>query len=230
MIAISRAVVSLLFAAGLAQPVLAQSSAAGLQAAIDPRWTSSFDAFANADKQKMPAPGGVLFVGSSSIRLWDNLEQQFNTAPIVVKRGFGGSRMEDCAAYLSRLVIPYKPRTVVVYAGENDLAEGRRPEQVLKSFTRFVEGVRAALPATRIAYVSIKPSIARVGLLADIRATNALIGEYVSHLDNARYIDVFTPMLDSRGAPRAELFREDRLHMNQAGYALWHDLISPSLR
>jgi lysophospholipase L1-like esterase len=230
MIAISRAVVSLLFAAGLAQPVLAQSSAAGLQAAIDPRWTSRFDAFANADKQKMPAPGGVLFVGSSSIRLWDNLEQQFNTAPIVVKRGFGGSRMEDCAAYLSRLVIPYKPRTVVVYAGENDLAEGRRPEQVLKSFTRFVEGVRAALPATRIAYVSIKPSIARAGMLADIRATNALISDYVSHLDNARYIDVFTPMLDSRGAPRAELFREDRLHLNQAGDALWHDLISPSLR
>ncbi|MBV0881296.1 GDSL family lipase [Noviherbaspirillum sp. L7-7A] len=215
---------------GLAQPALGQSSAAGLQAAIDPRWTSSFDAFANADKQQMPAPGGVLFVGSSSIRLWDNLEQQFNTAPIVVKRGFGGSRMEDCAAHLSRLVIPYKPRTVVIYAGENDLAEGRRPEQVLKSFTRFVEGVRAALPATRIAYVSIKPSIARAGMLDDIRATNALISDYVSQLDNARYIDVFTPMLDSRGAPRAELFREDRLHLNQAGYALWHDLISPSLR
>jgi hypothetical protein len=146
MIAISRAVVSVVLAAGLAQPVLAQVGAAQLQATIDPKWTSSFDAFANADKQNMPAPGGVLFVGSSSIRLWDNLEQQFNTAPIVVKRGFGGSRMEDCAAYLSRLVIPYKPRTVVVYAGENDLAEGRRPEQVLRSFTRFVEGVRAALP------------------------------------------------------------------------------------
>jgi lysophospholipase L1-like esterase len=230
MIAIFWAVVSVVLAAGLAQPVLAQGVAAGLQAGIDPRWTSSFNAFANADKQQMPAPGGVLFVGSSSIRLWDNLEQQFNTAPIVVKRGFGGSRMEDCAAYLSRLVIPYKPRTVVVYAGENDLAEGRRPEQVLRSFTRFVEGVRAALPATRIAYVSIKPSIARAGMLADIRATNALISEYVSHLDNARYIDVFTPMLDSKGAPRAELFREDRLHMNQAGYALWHELISPALR
>jgi lysophospholipase L1-like esterase len=230
MVAILRAVISVVLAAGLAQPVLAQSGAAAVQAAIDPRWTSSFDAFASADKQQMPAPGGVLFVGSSSIRLWDNLEQQFNTAPIVVKRGFGGSRMEDCAAYLSRLVIPYKPRTVVVYAGENDLAEGRRPEQVLRSFTRFVEGVRAALPATRIAYVSIKPSIARAGMLADIRATNALISDYVSHLDNARYIDVFTPMLDSNGAPRAELFREDRLHLNQAGYALWHALISPSLR
>ncbi|MFL6716055.1 MAG: SGNH/GDSL hydrolase family protein [Burkholderiaceae bacterium] len=230
MVAILRAVISVVLAAGLAQPVLAQSGATDVHAAIDPRWTSSFDAFANADKQQMPAPGGVLFVGSSSIRLWDNLEQQFNTAPIVVKRGFGGSRMEDCAAYLSRLVIPYKPRTVVVYAGENDLAEGRRPEQVLRSFTRFVEGVRAALPATRIAYVSIKPSIARAGMLDDIRATNALISDYVSHLDNARYIDVFTPMLDSNGAPRAELFREDRLHLNQAGYALWHKLISPSLR
>lgn len=227
--AIFRAVLLVATAAALAQPAWAASDAQ-LQAAIDPKWTSSFDAFASADKLKMPAPGGVVFVGSSSIRLWDNLEQQFNTAPIVVKRGFGGSRMEDCAAYLSRLVIPYKPRTVVVYAGENDLAEGRRPEQVLRSFTRFVEGVRAALPEARIAYVSIKPSIARAGMLDDIRATNALIHDYVSHLENARYIDVFTPMLDSQGAPRAELFREDRLHMNQNGYALWHTLISPVLK
>lgn len=227
--AIFRAVLLVVTAAALAQPAWADDAVA-MQAAIDPKWASSFDAFASADKLRMPAPGGVVFVGSSSIRLWDNLEQQFNTAPIVVKRGFGGSRMEDCTAYLSRLVIPYKPRTVVVYAGENDLAEGRRPEQVLRSFTRFVEGVRAALPGTGIVYVSIKPSIARAGLMPDIRATNALISDYVARLDNARYIDVFTPMLDSKGAPRAELFGQDKLHMNQAGYALWHALISPSLR
>jgi len=230
MIAISRAVVSLLFAVGLSQPVWAQGNASQLQAAVDPKWASSFDAFASADRQRMPEAGGVLFVGSSSIRLWDNLEQQFNEAPIVVKRGFGGSRMEDCAAYLSRLVIPYKPRLVVVYAGENDLAEGRRPEQVLRSFTQFVEGVRAALPQTRIAYVSIKPSIARAGMIGDIRATNALISDYVASLDNAQFIDVFTPMLNPNGLPRADLFREDKLHMNGAGYALWQSLIAPAIR
>jgi len=230
MIAISRAVVSLLFAFGLSQPVWAQHNPAEMQAAIDPKWSSSFDAFANADKQHMPAAGGVVFVGSSSIRLWDNLEQQFNEAPIVVKRGFGGSRMEDCTKYLSRLVIPYQPRMVVVYAGENDLAEGRRPEQVLRSFTNFVEGVRAALPQTRIVYVSIKPSIARVDLLPQIRATNTLIRDYVARLDNSRYIDVHTPMLDAYGQPRADLFREDKLHMNKTGYALWHALIAPAIR
>jgi lysophospholipase L1-like esterase len=186
--------------------------------------------FAKADEKHMPPPGGVLFVGSSSIRLWDNLEQQFNTAPVVVKRGFGGSRMEDCTAQLSRLVIPYKPRVVVVYAGENDLAEGRLPDQVLRSFATFVNGVRAKLPNTRIAYVSIKPSIARQQLLAKIRATNALIRNYVAGLGNAEYIDVFTPMLDKQGAPRADLFREDKLHMNAAGYAIWQAAIAPAIK
>jgi lysophospholipase L1-like esterase len=230
MVAISRALVSVLFIFSLSQAAWAQRAPAELQAAIDPKWTSTFDAFASADKQHMPEAGGVVFVGSSSIRLWDKLEQQFNEAPIVVKRGFGGSRMEDCANYLSRLVTPYQPRLVVVYAGENDLAEGRRPEQVLRSFTNFVEGVRATLPQTRIVYVSIKPSIARTSLLPEIRATNALIRDYVLSLDNSRFIDVHTPMLNASGLPRAELFREDKLHMNQAGYALWHTLIAPAIR
>ncbi|MET0964070.1 MAG: SGNH/GDSL hydrolase family protein [Noviherbaspirillum sp.] len=215
----------LVLASGAWLPAFSQDQLA----AVEAKWASSFDAFAAADRERMPESGGVLFVGSSSIRLWDNLEQQFNTAPVVVKRGFGGSRMEDCATHLSRLVIPYKPRLVIVYAGENDLAEGRRPEQVLRSFTKFVEGVRAGLPEARIAYVSIKPAVARVQLIDDVRAANALIRDYVAGVGNAEYIDVFTPMLDQHGAPRPELFREDRLHLNAAGYALWHQAISPSL-
>jgi lysophospholipase L1-like esterase len=178
----------------------------------------------------MPAAGGVVFVGSSSIRLWDNLEQQFDVAPVVIKRGFGGSRLEDCNTYLSRLVTPYKPRLVVMYAGENDLAEGRRPEQVLSSFESFVKGVRAQLPDTRIVYVSIKPSLARETLLTEIRATNGLIKDYVAGLSNAKFIDVFTPMLDSKGTPRTDLFSADKLHMNAAGYAIWQAAIAPSLQ
>jgi len=138
--------------------------------------------------------------------------------------------MEDCKNYLSRLVIPYKPRLVIVYAGENDLAEGRKPEQVLRSFAAFVNGVRTGLPDVRIAYVSIKPSIAREKLLPQIRAANALIKDYMAGVQNAAYIDVFTPMLDQHGAPRPELFRDDKLHMNAAGYAIWHAAIAPIVK
>jgi lysophospholipase L1-like esterase len=197
--------------------------------AADTRWESSLAAFARADREAMPPAGGVLFVGSSSIRLWSDLKQQFQLSPVVINRGFGGSRMRDCAAYLSRLVLPYKPRTVVVYAGENDLAEGRSPQQVLRSVTAFVTGVRAALPSTRIVYVSIKPSIARESMLAQVRAANALVKDYIGGVSNAEYVDVFTPMLDGQGRPRADLFRRDKLHMNASGYAIWHAAIAPAI-
>jgi lysophospholipase L1-like esterase len=125
--------------------------------------------------------------------------------------------------------MPYKPKLVLVYAGDNDLAEGRSPQDVLKSFAAFVEGVRVTLPATRIAYISIKPSPSRSQLLPEIRQTNELIRQYTTQAENADFIDVFTPMLTDAGAPRPELFREDELHMNATGYALWSKIISAHL-
>ncbi|VCU72158.1 GDSL-like Lipase/Acylhydrolase [Pigmentiphaga humi] len=210
------------------QPLAAQEVAlhtpAGVPAA-DTQWTASFEAFERADRLHAPAPGGVLFVGSSSIRLWSDLETRFTKLP-VLKRGFGGSRMIDCARHVSRLVIPYRPRVVLVYAGDNDLAEGRSPEDILASFTVFVESVRRALPDTRVAYISIKPSPSRAALIPQVRATNALIRAYTTTVANADYIDVFTPMLAADGQPRPELFREDALHLNDTGYALWASVIA----
>jgi lysophospholipase L1-like esterase len=191
-----------------------------------PRWQASVEAFAAADREHPPPSGGVVFIGSSSIRLWDRLESQFSDLPVIVKRGFGGSRMSDCTAQLQRLVVPYRPRLVVVYAGDNDLAEGRAPQQVATSFRAFVEGVRRELPDTRIAYVSIKPSPRRAALLPLVRQTNALIADYTRSVAGLDYIDVFTPMLDAEGRPRAELFRADALHLNRDGYALWHSIIA----
>ncbi len=211
------------------QSVLAINSPSVSRPAIDSRWDESFAAFAAADKLKAPAQGGVLFVGSSSIRMWNDLESDFQSLPVIVKRGFGGSRMLDCTEHLQRLVTPYKPKMVLVYAGDNDLAEGRSPQDVLKSFTAFVEGVRHTLPDTRIAYISIKPSPSRMQLLPEIRQTNALIRQYTTKANNADFIDVFTPMLTDAGTPRAELFREDELHMNATGYALWRKIISAHL-
>jgi lysophospholipase L1-like esterase len=193
------------------------------------RWEASFAAFA-ADDALHPHPaGGVLFVGSSSIRLWNDLESQFSDLPVVIKRGFGGSQLSDCVKNLSRLVLRYRPRTVLVYAGDNDLAAGNAPGEVLRRFAAFVDGVHATLPGTRIAYISIKPSPARASLLPQIRSANALIRDYAEREANVDYIDVFTPMLAADGKPRHELFRKDALHLNADGYALWKRVIGPHI-
>lgn len=190
-------------------------------------WKSAFDAFATDDAAHPHPPGGVLFVGSSSIRLWSDLEDQFRDLPVVIKRGFGGSQLSDCVKHLSRLVLRYRPRTVLVYAGDNDLAAGSAPSEVLHRFAAFAEGVHQALPDTEIFYISIKPSPARLALLPQIRATNALIRDYAERDGKVDYIDVFTPMLDASGRPRRELFRADALHLNADGYALWKRVIAP---
>ncbi|MGC4027404.1 MAG: SGNH/GDSL hydrolase family protein [Steroidobacteraceae bacterium] len=194
----------------------------------DSRWKASFDAFAAADRRQAPAPGGILFVGSSSIRLWDGLERDFQGSP-VLKRGFGGSRMVDVAAHVDQLVLPYKPRLIVVYAGDNDLAEGRTPQQVLDSFQQFVERVRAQLPDTRIAFLSIKPSPRRAALMPQAMQANALVASYAAAMPNLDFIDVYSRMLDGEGRPRGDLYGSDALHLNEAGYALWRSAIAPHL-
>lgn len=196
----------------------------------DARWQASFAAFEAADRLQAPATGGVLFVGSSSIRLWSDLEQRFAATAPVLKRGFGGSRMLDCARHVDRLVLPYRPRLVVVYAGDNDLAEGRTPQQVLESFQRFVAEVRRPLPETRIAFLSIKPSPLRARLLRQVAETNALVRAYSDGVLGLEYIDVHSPMLDAAGLPRAELFLDDRLHLNDQGYGLWFSVIDAHMR
>ncbi|MGH8851479.1 MAG: SGNH/GDSL hydrolase family protein [Casimicrobiaceae bacterium] len=205
--------------------LVAATGAAAAPAATEP-WEGSLEAFAAADSRHAPAPEGVLFVGSSSIRLWDALETDFAALPIVIKRGFGGSTLSDCVHYLDRLVIPYRPRTVLVYAGDNDLAEGRTAADVARQFGAFVRGVHKALPATRIAFISIKPSPARAALLPEIRRANALVEQFATAHSGVDYIDVYTPMLAADGRPRAELFKPDALHLNARGYALWKSVIS----
>ena len=196
---------------------------------IDARWRESLESFAASDRAKAPQPGGIVFVGSSSIRLWSDLEREFGGEGIV-KRGFGGSRLSDCARYVAQLVLPYKPRLVVVYAGDNDLAEGATPADVLESYAEFVRQVRAALPEARIAYLSIKPSPSREALMPAAIQTNELIEKYNKGDPRLDFIDVYTKMLDGQGRPRADLFLADALHLNAAGYAVWKSAIAEHLR
>jgi lysophospholipase L1-like esterase len=193
------------------------------------RWQSEFAAFARADEAHKPARGGVVFVGSSSIRLWDGLETAFERFPTVLKRGFGGSTMSDCVEHVGRLVLAYEPRLVVLYAGENDLAAGESPAAVSARVREFIELVRRAQPATHIAYVSIKPSPLRAAVLPAIRETNERVRDYIATVPNAQYIDVHSAMLGADGQPRGELFGADRLHMNAAGYTLWRREINARL-
>lgn len=190
-------------------------------------WEQDMQRFAALDAASPPPRHAVLFVGSSSIRLWETLASDFPGLP-VINRGFGGSELRDSTFYADRIVIPYAPRQIVMYAGENDLHAGRTPQQVEQDFRVFVQTVCRELPGVRIAYISNKPSPSRARLLDAQRQANALIKAEAGRL-HVDYIDVFTSMLDANGQPREELFVEDRLHLNHAGYELWRQKVAPYL-
>jgi lysophospholipase L1-like esterase len=192
------------------------------------QWEHEIAAFESADKTNPPPAGAILFVGSSSIRMWKSLAEDFKGFP-VINRGFGGSQMVDSVSYADRIVLPYRPRQIVVYAGDNDLAAGKTPGEVLSDFQAFVAKVRHALPETRICYISIKPSPARWKLVERMREANRLIAEYARANEGLAFIDVFTPMLGEDGQPRPELFAADKLHLNQTGYRLWSSSVRPYL-
>ena len=158
--------------------------------------------------------------------MWETLKTDFSQVP-VVNRGFGGSELSDVVRFADRIVVPYSPRLVVLYAGDNDLAAGKSPAQVFKDFQSFIDAIHQKLPRTRVAFVAIKPSIARWSIVDKIRETNQLIRDRIRKDNWLVYVDVFTPMLNESGQPRPELFLEDGLHMNAKGYAIWHDLIAP---
>jgi lysophospholipase L1-like esterase len=193
------------------------------------KWEPEIKKFEVSDRQNPPPKHAVLFIGSSSIQSWKSLADDFPGIK-VINRGFGGSELADSTFYVDRIVVPYQPKMVVLYAGDNDLASGRTPQQVFEDYKVFVERVHRKLPTTKIAYISIKPSPARASLLQSMKDANGLIKAYVTHHKRLVYIDVFTPMLGKDGNPRPELFGPDRLHMNSEGYGLWKLVIAPYIR
>ena len=188
------------------------------------KWAAALAAFENQDRQA-PAIGGVVFVGSSSIRLWD-LAKYFPGLP-AINRGFGGSEIGDSVNHVDLLVIRHKPRAVIFYAGDNDIAAGKSPQQVADAFKAFAGKIRTALPETRLAFIAIKPSIQRWALIAQIRKANALIREFCDADDHLGFIDVDGPMLGWDARPRKDLFVADGLHLSPKGYALWTVLTEP---
>jgi lysophospholipase L1-like esterase len=192
------------------------------------RWEKDIQEFEKQDREKPAPEQAILFAGSSSIRLWD-LHQSFPGLE-TINRGFGGSEIRDSVHFAPRIILKYKPRLIVFYAGDNDIAAGRSPEQVLADFKALVQEVHAALPRTKILFLSIKPSIQRWKLVDKIRQANALIEAFCKQDDRLTYVDVGTALLGKDGKPRPELFRPDGLHLNTEGYKVWASLLEPYLK
>jgi len=192
------------------------------------QWEKAIQAFEASDKTNPPPRDAILMIGSSSIVKWTNAAAQFPDHRLI-NRGFGGSHLSDSVAFVERIVVPYQPKLVLLYAGDNDIAAGKTPEQVFADFKAFVAIVQAALPQTRIAFISIKPSPSRMKLIQSIKTTNRLIRDFIAESPKLIYVDVFNPMLGADDQPRAEFFVADRLHLNEAGYKLWAGIVKPVL-
>jgi len=192
------------------------------------QFESAIRTYEARDDTNPPPKDAVLLVGSSSIVKWTNAAAQFPKHKII-NRGFGGSYLGDSVAFADRIVIPYRPKVIVLYAGDNDLAGGVKPEKVFDDFKAFVNKVRTPLPLTQIAYISIKPSPSRVKFSEQIKAANRLIQEFIARDGKITYVDVYSPMFTSDGKTRPELFVKDMLHMNEEGYKLWAGIVGPIL-
>lgn len=198
------------------------------QAQDKPRFWDDVQTIKHYDQMYAPPANPILFVGSSSIRKWEDMERTF-AAYEVMNRGIGGAKVNDIIFYLDDLVFRYQPREIVLYVGENDIPDGVPADTVLGRTKKLVEDIREKLPETPIVYISIKPSPSRDQFRKIVQESNTLIKEYLQTQHNIKWIDVFTPMLTKDGSSRPEIFQSDMLHLNKDGYKIWKKLIQPTL-
>jgi lysophospholipase L1-like esterase len=192
------------------------------------RFEKQIDKFSHWDRKNSYPKNSVLFIGSSSIRLWETYVF-FSDYP-VINRGFGGAHISDVIHFYNRLVLKYKPQIIVFYAGDNDIAYEKSPEHVIDDYKRFIELVQADLHDTKIIYLPIKPSLARWQFWTKMNTVNISIREYCEDESNLYYVDTANPMFGSDNQPDKSLFIADSLHLNQKGYQKWSDILSPFLK
>lgn len=193
------------------------------------RWQKEIQAFGKQDAAKAPPEHPIVFTGSSSIRKWVTLAEDFPGLP-VMNRGFGGSEVFDSFNYAQLTVIKYKPRLVVMYAGSNDIAAGKTPQRVLEDFKAFATKVWAALPECRISYISNAPNPKRWNLVAQMQEASRLIEEFTKTDKRLQFINVYSHMIGADGKPKPDIFAADQLHMNAKGYAIWKEVVGPYLK
>lgn len=192
------------------------------------RFKDDINQFKTEDMENPPGKNVILFVGSSSIRMWKSLKDDFPHYN-VINRGFGGSHISDVIYYFDDIVKPYKPEKIIFYEGDNDLASGKSPDKVFDDLTRFCNMVEKELPGTSIAIIAAKPSPSRWELRDRYEQYNSLVAAYCSEYDDLTFIDIYRPMLTKMGMPKPELYLGDSLHMTEKGYKIWRKLILPFL-
>ena len=188
------------------------------------RFEAEIQAFEAADQSNGIDTSRILFIGSSSIRLWNSLAEDL--APMkVLNRGFGGSTLPEVSYYANRIIFPYRPDTIFLYCGENDIAAGAKPQKVYESFTALMARIRLKLPKTQIFYISMKPSIARWEMWPAFREGEELIERYIDQYNHLHYLDCSAAMLLPSGGVDSTIFVEDGLHMNAEGYRRWREMV-----
>lgn len=191
-------------------------------------WTEAMQAYSLMDATNPPPSQAVLFVGSSSIRLWESIRRDFPKYR-VFRRGLNGARLEDTLRMADRLILTYNPKMVVIYGGDNDLADGHPPTRVLRDYQRLVRRIQRDLKDVRIGILSIKPSPSRWHLIRRVRETNERLRAWCESSPQLDFIDVHSGMLNERGEPHPGLYRPDGLHLSELGYAEWAESIRPYL-
>lgn len=192
------------------------------------RWENEIAAFEAMDRTNPPPKGALLFIGSSTIRLWPALAQDFPEQK-VINRGFGGSEIVDSTHFADRIVFPYAPRMIFFRAGGNDLWAGKSPETVFMDFKAFVARVRTKLPETEIVFISWSPTPSRWKQHDREKALNAMVKDYARRAPHVEYIETYDMVLGTDGRPRPNLFRSNMLHFNEAGYKLLAERVRPYL-
>lgn len=223
---------SVWIARGLAVWLTAVSKAIAAEPVATPtgtaKWEPEIRAFEEADQTNPPPARPIVFIGSSSIRMWKGLADDFPGHP-VINRGFGGSQIIDSVYFADRIATLYQPRMVFMYAGGNDLHGGKTPQQVLGDYRAFVAKLHSAVPDCSMVYISIAGNPSRWSEVDRVREANRLIRAYCATDKRLGFIDVFSAMLGEDGLPKADIFLPDRLHMNAKGYAIWRQIIEPRL-
>jgi lysophospholipase L1-like esterase len=191
------------------------------------QWAKEIAKFEASDTEQMPPKQAILFAGSSSIVYWKT-KQSFPDL-VTINRGFGGSHLSDSVYYAQQCILKYEPSIVLVYAGDNDLAQNIPPAQIKEEFVKLTKLIHDKLPKTRILYIAIKPSPKRWALFKRQQKTNQMIMDICKSDERLQFVDIVKPMLDAKGQPRAELYMDDKLHLNEKGYELWTSIIRPLL-